>query len=116
MTTAFHHEVVKYFSMNEHTMCPDVIIISLATWKKLSEQERCWLQQAADEASVYQRKLWVDQEKQSLEEMKEKGMEIIYPDKQPFIDAALPMIERYKKEPLFHDLIEQIENTHAKDN
>lgn len=116
ITTAFHHEVVKYFSVNEHTMCPDVIIISQKTWEKLSDQERTWLQQAADEASIYQRKLWSEQEKQSLEEMKEKGMEIIYPDKQPFIDAATPMIERYKKDPVFHDFIEQIENTHAKDN
>ena len=40
VTTAFHHEVVKYYSVNEHTMCPDVIIISLATWQKLTEQER----------------------------------------------------------------------------
>lgn len=116
VTTAFHHEVVKYFSVNEHTMCPDVIIISLATWKKLSDQERTWLQQAADEASIYQRKLWSEQEKQSMDEMKAKGMEIIYPDKQPFIDAAAPMIGRYKEDPIFHNLIEQIENTHAKDN
>ncbi len=58
VTTAFHHEVVKFYSVNEHTMCPDVIIISLATWQKLTEQERNWLRQAADAAAIYQRKLW----------------------------------------------------------
>lgn len=116
VTTAFHHEVVKYYTVNEHTMCPDVIIISLATWKKLSDQERTWLRQAADEAAVYQRKLWAEQERKSLEEMKERGMEIIYPDKRPFIEAAMPMIERFKNNPTFHDLIEQIQDTHEKDN
>lgn len=116
VTTAFHHEVIRYYSVNEHTMCPDVIIISLATWKKLKEDERAWLQEAADAAAIYQRKLWAEQEAESLEEMKEHGVEIIYPDKQPFIDAAAPMIERFKNAPEFQYLIEQIQNTHEKDN
>lgn len=109
ITTAFHHEVAKYYSVNEHTMCPDVIIISLATWKKMSEQEREWLQIAADRASIYQQKLWIEQEKTSLAEMKDRGMEIIYPDKQAFIDAAQPMIERFKSDAVFTNLIEKIQ-------
>ena len=111
VTTAFHHEVVKYYTVNEHTMCPDVIIISLATWNKLSEQERSWLRTAAEEAAHYQRKLWAEQEQASMQEMQEKGMEIIYPDKQPFIDAAQPMLEKYRKDPLFKELIKDIEQT-----
>ena len=83
---------------------------------KLTEQERNWLRQAADAAAIYQRKLWAEQEKQSLEEMEAHGVEIIYPDKQPFMDAAAPMIERFKNDPVFHDLIDQIQNTHEKDN
>lgn len=116
ITTAFHHEVARYFSLNEHTMCPDVIIISLATWNKLSPQEKEWLQQASDKATKYQRRLWAEQEKQSLEEMKEKGMEIIYPDKQPFMEAAAPMIERYRREEAFRELIEKIQQTDAENN
>ncbi len=116
VTTAFHHEVVRYYSVNEHTMCPDVIIMSLATWRKLTEQERGWLRQAVDDAAIYQRKLWAEQEKRSREEMEAHDVEIFYPDKQPFMDAATPMIERFKSDPAFHDLIEQIQNTHEKDN
>lgn len=116
VTTAFHHEVANYYSVNEHTMCPDVIIISLSTWNKLNQQEQQWLHQAADEAAIYQRKLWAEQEIQSMTEMKERGMEIIYPDKQPFIQAATPMIERFKTNPAYHDLIQQIQNTYAEDN
>lgn len=116
ITTAFHHEVAKYFSVNEHTMCPDVIIISSTTWGKLTEQEKVWLQQAANEATVYQRALWKEQEIKSLEEMKEKGLEIIYPDKQPFIDAVAPMINKFKNDPIYHDLIEEIQNNHEKTN
>lgn len=111
ITTAFHHEVAKYFIVNEHTMCPDVIIISSATWEKLNEQEHTWLQQAATDATIHQRKLWEEQEKESLQEIKDKGIEIIYPDKKPFIEAAQPMIEKYKQNPVYRDLIEKIQNT-----
>ena len=45
------------------------------------------------------------------EEMRARGVEIIYPDKRPFEEAAAPMIERYKADPVFHDLIEQIQHT-----
>ena len=116
VTTAFHHEVVRYYTVNEHTMCPDVIIISLATWNKLSDEERGWLQQAAAEASIYQRQLWSEQEQVSMQEMQEKGLEIIYPDKQPFMDAAAPMLERYRKHPSFQKLIEEIDNVYAKNH
>ena len=116
VTTAYHHEVVRYYTVNEHTMCPDVIIISLATWNKLSDEERGWLQQAASEASIYQRQLWSEQEQVSMQEMQEKGLEIIYPDKQPFMDAAAPMLERYRKHPSFQKLIEEIDNVYAKNH
>ena len=79
--------------------------------EKLSEREREWLRRAADEAAVYQRRLWAEQERESLEEMRTRGVEIIYPDKRPFEEAAAPMIERYKADPVFHDLIEQIQHT-----
>ena len=41
--------------------------------------------------------------------MEAHGVEIIYPDKQPFMDAAAPMIERVKNDPVFHDLIDQMQ-------
>jgi hypothetical protein len=37
-------------------------------------------------------------------------MEVVNPH------AAAPMIERFKNDPVFHDLIDQIQNTHEKDN
>lgn len=116
ITTAFHHEVAKYYTVNEHTMCPDVIIISSAAWDKLDEQEREWMQEAAHKASIYQRSLWEEQEKQSLNEMIERGMEVIYPDKALFIEAATPMIERFKADPEFKEIINKIQNTDEKDN
>ena len=43
-----HYEVCKYYSINEHTSIPDVVLISTHTWDKLNDQEKKWLNQAAD--------------------------------------------------------------------
>ena len=106
-----HYEVCKYYSINEHTSIPDVVLISTHTWDKLNEEERGWLSQAADESFVYQQKLWVESEKESLEAVKKAGVEIHYPDKGPFIEKVKPLMEEYKKDPALREIIESIQST-----
>ncbi|MFI3248997.1 MAG: TRAP transporter substrate-binding protein [Rikenellaceae bacterium] len=109
ITTAFHHEVAKYYTVNEHTYSPDVIIIGSKTWAKLSEQQQRWLKEAAERGRVYETALWAEQEQISMEQIKANGVEVIYPDKKLFIDAAQPMIQKYKEDPTFTELINKIE-------
>lgn len=48
LTLARHGEVAKYFSEDEHTMIPDVLLISLKSWNKLTPEQQKILKQAAD--------------------------------------------------------------------
>lgn len=105
-----HYEVCKYYSINEHTSIPDVVLISTHTWDKLNEQEREWLSQAADESFVYQQKLWIESERESLEAVRKAGVEIFYPDKGPFMEKVKPLLEEYKKDPELKSVIESIQN------
>jgi tripartite ATP-independent transporter DctP family solute receptor len=106
--TSHHYEVCKYYCLNEHTMVPDVLIISQKVWEKLSEQERLWLQQAADDSVPVQRKLWSESEKESLEIVKEAGVSIIYPDKEPFSEKVNGLLESYRENEKLYDLITRI--------
>ena len=106
--TSHHYEVCNYYSLNEHTMVPDVLIISLKVWKKLSDQKKMWLQQAADESVLVQRKLWAASEKESLEIVEQAGVTIIYPDKKPFADKVAPLLESYRENEKLYDLITRI--------
>lgn len=107
--TSRHYEVCKYYSLDEHTTIPDVLIISMKVWSKLTPQEQAWIQQAADESAVLQRKLWAESEEESLNEVKKAGVEIIYPDKQPFIDKVQPLLESYKNHPVIYSYIQRIQ-------
>lgn len=107
--TSRHYEVAKYYSLDEHTMLPDLLLISTIQWNNLSEQEQKWIQEAADSSAVYQRKIWAEAEKEALETVQEAGVEIIYPDKEPFIEKTAPVYEQYREsDPEFYNLIQRI--------
>lgn len=107
--TSGHYEVCKYYSLNEHTAVPDVLLISTIAWGRLAPQEQQWLQAAADEAAVYQRELWQAAEQQALDEVQKAGVEIIRPDKSLFAAKTQTVLESYKNEPALRDLIEKIQ-------
>ncbi|MFW5656152.1 MAG: TRAP transporter substrate-binding protein [Bacteroidota bacterium] len=106
--SSHHYEVCKHYSINEHTMIPDVLIIGTPTWNTLNEQEQEWLMQAARESVTEQRRLWAESVKESLEELKKDGVEIYYPDKEPFAKTVEPIYETYKDNERLYSLIERI--------
>jgi tripartite ATP-independent transporter DctP family solute receptor len=107
--TSRHYEVCKYYSIDEHTTIPDVLVVSKFVWDKLSGQEKEWLQQAADESAVLERKLWAESEKESLEEVQKAGVEINYPDKAPFIEKVQPLLESYRDNEVIYSYIKRIQ-------
>ncbi len=107
--TSHHFEVCKYYSLDEHTSVPDVMIISMHVWKHLSDQEKSWLQQAADESVPVQRKLWAESVAHSMEEVQKAGVKVYYPDKKLFAEKVEPIYEMYKtSQPNIWSLIERI--------
>lgn len=107
--TSRHYEVAKYYSLDEHTMLPDLLIISTLQWNNLSKKEQSWIQEAADSSATYQRQIWAEAEKEALEVVQEAGVEVIYPDKQPFIEKTKPIYEGYREsDPEFYQLIQRI--------
>lgn len=103
-----HYEVCKYYGLNEHTYIPDVLLVSVHVWNDLSEQQQQWLQEAADETSLYQRKLWAESEQESIDAMRAAGVEIYRPQKEPFMAKVEPMFEAYRNQPEIYDYIQRI--------
>ncbi|MFK7771658.1 MAG: TRAP transporter substrate-binding protein [Saprospiraceae bacterium] len=107
--TSRHYEVCKYYSLNEHTAVPDLLIIGTVAWNRMTEQEQTWLQEAADEAVTHQRKLWIAAENEALAAVKKAGVKIIRPDKTLFSDKTKKMLEAFKDDKVIYDLIQKIQ-------
>ena len=93
-----HYEVTGYYSLNEHTAVPDILFASLHTWERLTEEEQEILKRAAEESGIYQRKLWQEATEQALTAVEEAGIEINYPDKEPFIERLQPLWQEFMAE------------------
>ena len=106
--TSRHYEVCKYYTLNEHTAVPDVLLIGTVAWRRLSPQEQQWLQEAADEAKTHQRILWQKAEQEALDAVRAAGVEIIIPDKKLFSELTNEIFEAYRDQPEMHRLIQEI--------
>jgi len=102
-----HYEVCKFYTLDEHTAVTDVLLMSTRVWESLDLQEQIWLQKAVDESVEYQRKLWKEASDDALRKVREAGVEVIRPDKEPFIDATRGMFDSYQGTPIY-ELIKQI--------
>jgi tripartite ATP-independent transporter DctP family solute receptor len=94
--TSRHYEVCKHYSLDEHTMVPDVVIISKVVWDELSENERIIVQEAADDSAAHERTLWDDMTRTSLAEVEKAGVTIYHPDKAPFVEKVRGMHRSYE--------------------
>jgi tripartite ATP-independent transporter DctP family solute receptor len=108
-----HYEVCKYYTIDEHSSVPDVLIISTHVWNRLSKQEKEWVQAAANESAIYQKQLWKQASDEAMEKVKEAGVEIIYPDKRLFQKKVEKMYDAYRKDPLMKRLMGQIQKNRA---
>ncbi|MFY0606818.1 MAG: TRAP transporter substrate-binding protein [Cyclobacteriaceae bacterium] len=106
--TSRHYEVCKYYSIDEHTMIPDVLLISLEWWNALSDQEQKWVKESAKESVSFQRKAWAESVEESLRIVKEAGVEVSYPDKALFEDKVQDIYASYKDDPEKYELIQRI--------
>ena len=92
-----HYEVSKYFTLDEHTSVPDILLISEFVWQGLAETQQGWVIQAAQESAILQRTLWGEATEAALNAVAEAGVEIIYPDKKPFTAQVAAMQATYAK-------------------
>jgi len=106
-----HYEVAKYYSLDEHSMSPEVLVMSKKTWDKLSPEDQKAVREAAKESVGKMRELWDAEEVKAHKIVEEAGVEITQPDKQPFMDAMKPVYEKFANTDVLKDLVKRIQET-----
>lgn len=107
-----HYEVCKFYSLNEHTAVPDVLLISTSVWYDLSMEFRSILEAAASEAAQYQKQLWRRATRRALQEVEAAGVTIYRPDKAAFVGAVASLYEEFRNQPGLFQLIQEIQAVH----
>jgi len=107
--SAKHYEVAKHYTLDEHQIVPEVLVMSKASWDKLSPEDQAIVRQAAKDSVVKMRELWDAQEKKSRDIVEKAGVKVSGIDKQPLIDAMKPVYDKYLSTPELKDLAARIQ-------
>jgi tripartite ATP-independent transporter DctP family solute receptor len=112
LLTSGWYEVQKYVAITNHIIGPNMFIISEKFYQSLSPEQQKIFEEVAQETAAYEVDLMKKFEPQSIETLKQKGLEITYPDLKPFQEAVQTAYDKwYQKWPEFKDIIERIRNT-----
>ncbi|MBZ4022656.1 C4-dicarboxylate ABC transporter [Rhodobacter sp. TJ_12] len=107
-----HFEVAKYYTLDQHLIVPEVLVMSKRTWDGLSAEDQEIVRQAARDSVPEMRRLWAEQEARSEAKLEAAGVEVVTDiDKTPFIEAMEPVYEKYVTSDVLKDLVARIQAT-----
>jgi len=105
-----HFEVAKNYTLDQHSMSPEVLVMSKIVWDKMTPEDQALIKKAAKESVPVMRKLWEDRVEKAKKIVEANGNDIIADvDKQPFIDAMAPVYDKYVNTPELKDLVKRIQ-------
>jgi tripartite ATP-independent transporter DctP family solute receptor len=107
-----HYEAVKFYSRTEHSMAPEMLVMSKAVYDKLSKADQELFRQAAKDSVPFQRKKWDEQEAKSLEVVTKGGATIVTDvDKASFRQAMAPVYAKFINTPDLQRLVKAVQDS-----
>ncbi len=103
-----HGEVVTHYSLNEHTMVPDVFLMSTYRWQSLTHAHQTIMREAA--LASYQRmnELWSAFQGETRAAAERMGVTFTQPDKKPFTERAAALMADYANDRPLSDLTRRV--------
>ena len=106
-TSNHYNTGAKYYTQTNHLIIPELLVVSKATWDKLSKDDQALLKKFGREAQMEQRALWDKSVAENTAKLKSAGVEFITVDNKPFYEATAPVRAKYGAN--YADLIKRIE-------
>jgi tripartite ATP-independent transporter DctP family solute receptor len=107
--TTDHYKSAGFYTLTEHTMSSEVLVMSRKTWSNLSPEEKKIFRQAARRSSRFMREQWRDLEQRSRKQTQDAGVRIVAEfGRKPFEAAMAELDAKAQRDPTMAELIERI--------
>ncbi|MCG8369341.1 MAG: TRAP transporter substrate-binding protein [Proteobacteria bacterium] len=107
--TTRHFEAAPYYTLDRHTMVPEVVMMSKKRWDELDAGQQGILRTTAREAALHMRQLWDARVAEARVAASEAGVTVIEDvDQRQFAAAAKGLLEPFMQNPVHAKLIERI--------
>ncbi len=104
-----HYEVAKFYSLSQHSLSPEVLVMSKAAWDKLPAADQKAVKEAARASVTKMRELWDAREASSRATVEAAGSQINEVEKAPFIEAMKPVYAQFVTDDKLRDLVARIQ-------
>lgn len=108
---ARHYTAAPFYSLSEHSMAPEVLLVSRKVWNELAATDQALLREAAQESVAVMRTLWQRREQTARDTVAGAGAVINTVDKSAFAAAMRPVWTRFAGEPRLRELLHRIQAT-----
>jgi tripartite ATP-independent transporter DctP family solute receptor len=107
--TTDHYKYAGYYTLTEHTMSPEVLVMSKKAWESLSADDQKIFRDAATQSSHFMRERWKELETRSQQKAQAAGVTIVTDfDRRPFETAMSGIYTKAQRDPAVAELIERI--------
>ncbi|MCB1539579.1 MAG: TRAP transporter substrate-binding protein [Rhodoblastus sp.] len=107
--TTNHYKVARHYTLTEHTMIPEVLVMSRKAWDALSPEDQKIFMDAARESSNYMNLQWHAWVERAREEARSAGNQIVETfDRRPFEEAMKPIYDEAMRNQRVRELVERI--------
>jgi hypothetical protein len=110
--TSRHFEVAKYYAITDHSMAPEMLLMSKKIYDGLTPDEQKIIRDAAKASVPYMRKLWDEKELESRKKVEAGGAQVVEVDKKSFSDAMKPVYDKFITDPKLKDMVLKVQATH----
>ena len=107
--TTGHYKLASYYTLTEHSMSPEVLVMSRPAWESLSGEDRDIFREAAAKSNIFMRSLWTSLEERSRQQARAAGNIIITDfDRKPFEEAMSVIYDKAATDADTQQLINRI--------
>jgi tripartite ATP-independent transporter DctP family solute receptor len=110
--TTGHYRAAPYYSLTQHTMAPEVLVMSEKAWSSLSSEDQKIFRETARESGEYMREQWRLWEERSRREAQLGGVTVVEDvDRKAFERAMSGIYDRMLTDPKIKSLVDRIRET-----
>jgi tripartite ATP-independent transporter DctP family solute receptor len=107
--TTDHYKFAGYYTLTEHTMSPEVLVMSRKAWDSLSAEDRTIFRDAAQQSNRFMRQKWAELEQHSRRQAEAAGVKVVSEfERAPFEAAMAALYLKVQRDPAAAQLIDRI--------
>jgi tripartite ATP-independent transporter DctP family solute receptor len=107
--TTEHYKYAGFYTLTEHSMSPEVLVMSHKAWESLSAEDQKMFREAALRSSQFMREKWKDLEERSRQQAEAGGVTVVKEfDRKPFEAAVAGLYQKAQRDPAAAGLIARI--------